>query len=407
MSGPRGSGSSASAVVTVDEDPLEERIRREIRQRGPMTFARFMELALYDRQRGYYSRGPSGLGRDGDFFTAVDAGRDFGRCLARQLIEIAGLDGDGAPFAVLEYGAGRGLLARDVLETLERDAPALAARTEYRMIDRSAAMRAAATVAAPAARSVPPGAEGRGGYGCVLAVEFFDALPVHRLRRRGGRLLELGLDLQDRSLVERELEPAASVAAWAQRYGAAALEGQEAEVAPVLAVEFDRMTRAVDRGVWILVDYGDRARGLYGPARQRGTLLAYHRHRAGESYFERIGRQDLTAHVNFTALIDCARRAGLDVLGLTTQDRFLIGNGILEAFDPPAPHRTQDPRLAKRRLQALQLIHPSGMGRRFKVLVLSRGIEPPPALAGLADPFDSARGSPAAGEPAGTGHPPP
>lgn len=357
-----------------------------------MPFTRFMALALYDPRGGYYARGPAGLGRDGDFFTAVDAGRHFGHCLARQLIEIDTIAGRPSPFTVLEYGSGRGVLARDVLAELQRTSPDLSVRVDYRMVDRSAAMREVATLAAPAARSFVPGEEGRGHRGCVVGAELFDALPVHRLRRRRGRLVELHVDLEGESLVERELEPAAAAAEWAERYGAAAAEGQEAEVAPSLVPAFDRMVRAQDRGVWIFFDYGDRADRLYGPERPHGTLLAYHRHTTNSRLLERIGLQDLTAHVNFSALIDRAREWGLDVLGLTTQDRFLIGNGIIDAFEPPPPARTHDPRLAKQRLQALQLIHPSGMGRRFKVLVLSRGLNPPPQLAGLRDPFGGGAG---------------
>jgi SAM-dependent MidA family methyltransferase len=116
-------------------------------------------------------------------------------------------------------------------------------------------------------------------------------------------------------------------------------------------------------------------------------LLAYHRQATNEHYLERVGEQDLTAHVNFSALEDRARERGLQVLGLTTQDRFLIGNGILEAFANQDPADLQNPARARARLQAMQLIHPSGMGRMFKVLMLAKNCDPPPDLAGMHDPF--------------------
>ncbi len=141
----------------------------------------------------------------------------------------------------------------------------------------------------------------------------------------------------------------------------------------------------------IIVDYGASATELYGPAHAGGTLLAYRRHRAHDGYLEQVGEQDLTAHVNFTALEDHARERGLSVLGQTTQDRFLIANGLLEAFESRDESQWRDPREVKRRLQAMQLIHPSAMGRRFRVLLLAKGLDPPPELAGLRDPFEPDR----------------
>jgi SAM-dependent MidA family methyltransferase len=147
------------------------------------------------------------------------------------------------------------------------------------------------------------------------------------------------------------------------------------------------MARALERGVILIVDYGDRAPALYGPRRPHGTLLAYHRHATSTRVLERPGEQDLTAHVNFSALEDEALRCGLVPLGLMTQDRFLIANGILEAFEQPDERARHDPRHVERRLAALRLLHPQAMGRRFKVLALGRGCAPGTALAGLRDPF--------------------
>jgi len=147
------------------------------------------------------------------------------------------------------------------------------------------------------------------------------------------------------------------------------------------------MQSPIESGVFIVVDYGYSAAELYAPARRRGTLLAYHAHSTNEEYLSRVGEQDLTAHVNFTALEDRARELGLDSLGLTTQDRFLVANGILEQFEQEGLEQAYDPRRVKQRMQAMQLIHPAGMGRTFKVLMLSKGCAPPPDLCGMRDPF--------------------
>lgn len=366
---------------------LLSRIASEIRERGPITFARFMDLALHDPDHGYYARGASRLGPEGDFFTAADVGTLLGDCVARQLQEMDRILGHPAEFAAVEFGSGRGTLARDVLDAAAAGGGDFAARLRYVMADRSPAMRTAAAARVPEAETAAPDRVGERLHGCVLAVELFDALPVHRVRRRDGRLREVFVDLSaDGRLVEAEGAPARDVEELASRYGAAAREGEEAEVGPAAGEQLDLVAAAIRKGFVLLVDYGHPAPALYGPDRPRGTLLAYHRHATNEDFLLRVGEQDLTAHVNFTQIEDRARERGLVPLGLTTQDRFLIANGILRHFEEGAGE-WNDPARVRARLRAMQLIHPDGMGRIFKVLVLSKGIDPPPALAGLRDPF--------------------
>jgi SAM-dependent MidA family methyltransferase len=365
---------------------LGERVRAEIRARGPLTFARFMELALYDDEAGYYMHGASRLGPRGDYVTASDAGREFGRAVARQIRELDRAVGPFHPFHYVEFGAGRGLLARDVLDAARELDPELAARLRPTLVDRSPSMRAEAARRVPEARVVAEGPRAAGD-GLVFAVELLDALPVHRVRRRGGRLVELLVAEGPRgALVEVEGDPGPEVLRLAERYGAAPGEGDEAEVTLALEPVVDRLLDALERGLVIAVDYGDRAPELYGPGRSRGTLLAYRAQRTSLDCLAEPGAQDLTAHVNFSLVEDRARARGAAVAAFTTQDRFLIANGILEAFaaaDEPAWRR---PSAVKRRLQALSLIHPERMGRAFKVLALARGL-PALDLRGLADPF--------------------
>ena len=377
----------------MDPDPspgvpeILDRIRGEIRTRGPIPFARFMEIALHDPVHGYYAGGAARLGRGGDFFTASDVGTFFGECVARQLIEMDRVLGRPARFAAIEIGAGRGLLARDVLDAARGIDAEFASRLDYVMVDRSAGMREAAAGQVSEGAALPPERLPRAEAGCVLAVELFDALPVHRLRRRDGRLREVLVGVDGRGgLEETEGDPAPEAAALAIRYGAAAGEGEEAEVCPAADAQIDAAARSIDRGFVLAVDYGDPAARLYGPSRPRGTLLAYHRHATNEEYLLRVGEQDLTAHVNFTQIEDRALGLGLVPLGFTTQDRFLIANGILRHFEDAGEDRGNVAR-ARARLRAMQLIHPDGMGRVFKVLILSKGIDLPPVLAGLEDPF--------------------
>ncbi len=371
---------------------LTRRIAAEIASTGPMSFSRFMELALYDPGHGYYASGVGRLGKAGDFFTASDVGSAFAECLASQVVEMDARLGRPERFDLLEFGAGRGLLARDVLDSIQDLDPRLAERLGCALVDASPAMREEAARRVPEARIVAPDDVGSGHTGCIVAVELFDALPVHRLRRRGGRLVEVFVGCgPGGSLVEVERPTLPEAAALAERYGAAAREGDEAEVSPASVRMLDAMAGTLVRGFILVVDYGYPADELYGPAHPRGTLLAYHRHSTSEDYLARAGEQDLTAHVNFTALEDRARERGLRVLGRTTQDRFLVATGILERLREEDPRRERDPRLVKRRLQALQLLHPEGMGRAFKILLISKDVDPPAELAGLTDPFATRR----------------
>jgi len=359
-------------------------LRNEIHGSGPVSFARFMDLALNHPEFGYYARGAARLGREGDFITASDVGPAFGRCLARQLAEMDVALGRPDPFRYVEHGAGRGLLAVDVAAALATEADDLARRLTVDLVDLSAGMRDSAVARLPNARVVAGPHAPAGGAGCVVAVELLDALPVHRVRRRGVALHEVRVGVDGDALVELEVAANPSLSAWASAYGAAPEDGDEAEICLALGPTLATLTASIDRGFLLVVDYGHDAPVMFGPAHRRGTLMAYHRHRAGEDYLARVGEQDLTAHVNLTALRSEAAAIGLTTVGITTQDRFLIANGILDGLDAE-----EDGALAatKRRLQAKQLIHPDGMGRMFKVAVFSKGFPSPPALAGLANPF--------------------
>jgi SAM-dependent MidA family methyltransferase len=246
-------------------------------------------------------------------------------------------------------------------------------------------MREVAARTAPEAIHLAPHELGTGHRGAILAVELFDALPVRRVRRAGNRLLEVGVGLDtDGALVERETPAPHDLVEEAIQAGVAREDGCDAEVCPAALGMLETMAAILDRGAIVIVDYGDRALGL--ARRPVGTLRSYRRHEVDRDVLAEPGERDLTAHVNFTRLEARARELGLAVLGSTTQDRFLVANGILEEFDTPDLAAARDVRRVKARLQAMQLIHPEGMGRAFRVLVLAKG-RPPRTLQGLVDPF--------------------
>src|SRR5262245_10358357 len=227
---------------------LLARLRAEILAAGPISFARFMDVALHDPDHGYYAAGARRLGREGDFFTASDVGPAFGAALARQLVEMDRALGRPAPFDYVEIGAGRGLLARDVL-----DAWPDPGRVRATLCDPSPGMRRAAAERVPEARVVSSPQDAGGGAGAVVAVEVLDALPVHRVRRRGAALVEVRVALRGELLAEVETEAAAEVAAWAEEYGGAPGDGDEAEVCLVLRPTLRAIASAIDRGFVVVV----------------------------------------------------------------------------------------------------------------------------------------------------------
>lgn len=371
------------AEPSAGREELLQLVREEIRAAGSISFARFMDLALHDAAYGYYAQGAARLGRNGDFYTASDVGPAFGQALARLLHGMDEALGRPRPFRYVEHGAGRGRLARDVIDAVGVADASLAARLDVSLIDRSAGMRAAAREIVPEARIAAPDDAPSGGEGCVVAVELFDALPVHRVRRRGTELVEVRVTLDGDRLAEIEAAPDPAVRAYADRYGTAPRDGDEAEACVALPAALRAIASGIDRGFLFVVDYGHTAERLAGPAHRRGTLLAYSRHGVNEDYYARVGEQDLTAHVNLTLLRDEAERLGWTTLAMSTQDRFLIASGILLGLDDAGDSLEA----VKRRLQVKQLIHPGGMGTTFKVAVFCKGLLPVPAIPGLRDPF--------------------
>ncbi|HET7702143.1 MAG TPA: SAM-dependent methyltransferase, partial [Candidatus Limnocylindrales bacterium] len=333
----------------VPSDPeLLAAIRDEIGRDGPMTFARFMEIALYDPARGYYRGAAPRPGRAGDFLTAPEAHPIFGRTLARFASAVHVAIGAPTELTIREYGAGTGVLARPLVETLlasgEPDAPQairyLVAEVEPARVE---SVRAAHDGLEGVA--VEPD-DGRPIDGLVVANEVLDALPTHRVVQRDGRLREAFVGLASGGggagdLVDLEAEP--STPALAERLaeeGVELADGQHAEVCLALDAWMARAASGLRRGLVLLIDYGHPASDLYDPRRRAaGTLATYLGHQVGDDPYRAIGRQDITAHVDITAVERAAAVAGLSHLGSTTQAAFLtrLGAGELLVAEQTRP----------------------------------------------------------------------
>ncbi len=386
-------------------------ILARIRSEGPMPFARFMEAALYHPEHGYYCRAGATTGRAGDFYTSADVHPAFGRLLARQIAEIADRTDPGAagPFEVIEAGPGSGRMARDIIEGLHSERPDLARRTVYTLVEISASLRAAQREALAAGGCGERVADvvwsswqdllgrptGSGFRGCVVANEFLDAMPVHRVEMRGGSLLEVHVDSADDGFREVLLPPstprlARHFAAIQERDGVVLSEGQRAE-AGLAALEWvsslGRLFGEDGAGGGILVDYGHPAPELYDASRRHGTLMCYSGHRTEEDPYLNVGEQDMTAHVDFSSTAGAAREAGLDTAPLATQMRFLVSLGLARMVaDLGARSAQLGVEGARERLALHGLMTPGGMGEVFKVLLLARGTSAAD-LTGARNPF--------------------
>jgi SAM-dependent MidA family methyltransferase len=364
---------------------LVERIAGEIRHEGPMPFARFMELALYDPEAGYYTAnrgeeaGDTGPGRAGDFLTAPEGHPIFGWAIARHLESVWQALGRPARFVVREYGAGTGALAAGVLDGLRRADAALRRAIRYQAVDASDTRLAALRhrlEASGLAASIEP-FDARPEAGAVVANELLDALPVHRVEGGpDGALLERFVTLGEDGRFETTLG-APSTPALAARLMAEGIElapGQPAEVCLAVDPWVADASAGLAAGELLLIDYGYPADELYRLGRG-STLRAYHRHRVHADPLVAIGRQDLTAHVDLTAVERAAVEAGLAPIGRTTQARFLAALGAGELLVGLQTEPTTD--LAgylEAKSALVRMLDPRVTGA-FAVLALGRGLE--------------------------------
>ena len=346
---------------------------------GWLPFSRFMDAALYAPGLGYYMAGATRFGPGGDFVTAPELSPLFARCLARQLAGILGQLGGGD---IVEYGAGSGRLAADLLAALgELDLPP----RRYRIVEVSGPLRAVqrATLDAAGATAgvewldAPPA---DAWQGIVLANEVMDALPVERFQVAGAGCRALGVVAQDQGFdwQARPADPelAAAVAAIAAGLPEPWPEGFVSELRPMLPAWVRTVTAALARGALLAIDYGLPRTQYYHASRDGGTLCGFFRHHRVTDVLARPGLQDLTAWVDFSAVAAAAGPAGLEVAGFATQAHFLAALGIdqelTRAFAVASPRE----QLALAQAVATLML-PGEMGERFKVIALARDLQEP------------------------------
>jgi SAM-dependent MidA family methyltransferase len=358
--------------------PLADRLRARVEAEGALTFRDWMCAALYDEHGGYYRRRDlARWGRAGDYRTSPERTPLFAATFARYFAKLFDELGRPPSFHLVEAGGGAGHFAEGVLRALERDAPAAfnALRYVFDEAGEDARLRAARRLSRFGARvefrrveelETPPAA-------CVVfSNELLDALPVHRVRVRGGRLRELFVGpgaAGGFAWVERE-PSTPRLAEHFARAGVTLEEGQAAEVCLDAGEWVARAARLAERGFLVTVDYGAEAAELYGaPHRREGTLRAFRGHAFADDVLARPGEQDLTATVNWTQVREAGERAGLRTVLFERQDAFLLRAGLLEQLELESRLVQSGAELVELRLGAREMILPGGMASHFQVLV--------------------------------------
>ena len=332
---------------------------------GPLTFRDFMELALYHPAHGYYRSRRLKLGRDGDFLTSPEVHPAFGATIARALLPVWREMGEPLPLTIIEPGAGSGALASDLLGALVaagvddvdyrivESSPALVELQQERLDTWAGGVRWTDwdSLAEPVAAAF------------VVSNELFDSLPVHRVRNEGGKLREIYV-VEDEGELRDAPGPLSTtrLTAYFDELGVYPGEGCTAEVNLEAPRLMTRLARAFEQGVVLSFDYGHEAATLYARWRTDGTLLCYYRHAADADPYQRVGRQDMTTHVDWTSLKRAGEAAGLSTAFLVAQAEFLAASGIAEYLGGTPSGKDVEEYFARRRAIG-ELLDPGGLGR--------------------------------------------
>lgn len=369
-------------MLTGETRPSAEAlVKARIRAAGRITFAELMELALYG-EGGYYTRGEH-IGGHGDYYTSPSAHPVFGALIALQLEEMWAMLAKPSRFSAVEAGAGAGTLARDIFAFAQHLTPEFREALQYTAVDPRAGSTGtpqAAGLHFVASRGMPVG----GIIGCIFSNELIDSLPVHRVSMRNGRLKELYVTIEKGNFVEVWDEPSTSeIASRIELERATLEEGCEGEVNLAAARWVEDAADSLERGYVVTIDYGDLVERLYSRERRHGTVASYYRHALRSDPYIRIGEQDITAHANFTTLVQAGAARGLRPITLMTQGELLGHLGIGLFIEAVGRSGLSDMERQANTMAMRDLVKADGLGK-FRVLIQGKDT-PAASLASLGD----------------------
>jgi len=350
---------------------LADIIQNHLTLKGPITFAQFVEFALYHKRFGYYSSGKVRIGRSGDFYTSSSINKAFGETISSFIINALNAT-DADEFSILEIGAGTGHLALDILNSLQKISE-IYKKVDYKIIEISEIL------ASRAQKLLTPHIGKISFYnnfksiaknsinGVVISNELFDSLPFHRLKFECGKLFEIFVSYNDNFYELTDMVSTNKLLNYLKDFDIKFEENQEIEVNLESGRIFNKINNLLNQGFVLTIDYGYLADELFNPIRPKGTFLCYHKHTVNDNPYKNIGEQDITAHVDFTNLINIGEKLGLKTLKYTTQGQFLIDWGLLDIINGEEIGE-RDRRTIK------NLFLPNQMGNKFKVLLQAKNL---------------------------------
>ncbi len=352
---------------------LSEIIKSRIRGSGPITFEDFMDLALYHEEYGYYTSGNVSIGREGDFYTSPYVHTAFGEVVSKFITK--GLSFINAPVPmIIEVGAGKGTLARDILDTIKRESSEIYGKLIYTFIEKSPVLikqaRAVLEWHLDKIRFIGDISEigNNSAEAVVISNELFDAIPFHRAIVENGGHREIYVSLKDNNFIEITGELSTDeLKKYIDKYELGLLEGQQIEINTLAGQALKDIAGIMKKGFLLTIDYGYTAPELFSPSRMNGTYKCMKGHSINEKPYTDIGEQDITAHVDFSNLISEGEAVGLNKLVYTTQGQFLLDWGILKVLENTSQVGKEP---SEKKIAAVKnLFLPGSMGNSFKALM--------------------------------------
>jgi SAM-dependent MidA family methyltransferase len=374
---------------TAAKTRLAEIILDRIRSHGDMTFASFMEAALYEPDLGYYTSPGRKVGAEGDFYTSMNVSSAFGRMIAKEICRFWELLGSPQGFTIAEAGAGGGQLAQDILDAVSQFNPAVYNSLTYRLIEKEPSLKEVQGERLARHKehldwSTPDElASGSLHFtGCIISNELFDAMPVHVVEMSESGLKEVYVGIENGDFIERLAGPSTpDIEVYLKRFKVKLIPGQRAEINLFAPGWIASAAATLERGFVLTVDYGFLTDELYAPERRDGTLICYHKHKTSEDPYNSVGEQDITSHVNFSQLMEAGKDVGLSTVWYGEQYRFLLGVGLMEELIRLEGEAKTEQEKLQHRLALKKLMLPEGgMGDTFKVLIQAKGVEEPQLL---------------------------
>ena len=364
--------------MNLQDENLTDIIIRTIANKGPITFSEYMDIALYYPQLGYYTSSGDKIGKSGDYYTTPYFTTIFGELIAKQLEEMWLLL-DKAPFTIVEYGAGTGVLCRDILNYLKKNED-LYNNLTYCIIEKSEEMREKERQIVDdkvywydSIKDIPK------FTGCILSNELLDNFPVH-LVVMDDELMEVYVDYDDK-FVEVLKPSSPDLLNYFTELGVTLPKGYRTEVNLQALQWIGELGEALDKGFVLTVDYGFSAAEFYKPQRSSGSIICYYKHEVNENVYDKIGEQDITAHVNFSALVHWGIKNSLECTGFTNQANFMRMLGLVNHLKEMEENGTFNPAIQGQTVMLAYTLM-LDMGSKFKVLVQHKGIQKP-LLSGL------------------------